>query len=166
MRKLANPAPLGLLGFGMTTILLNFHNAGFYPLDSMILAMGIVYGGFAQILVGIMEFQKGNTFGTVAFTSYGLDGDSSGVHLFKEVDAAFNNYSDESAGVLQIPGYDEKICPLSGITGNVIHWMLMAAWTDHMARRGEMPYYYQGFHERDGQAYDKLAEPLYLERGY
>src|SRR4030066_1282181 len=70
--KLANPAPLGLLGFGLTTVLLNLHNAGFFPLDSMILAMGIAYGGLAQIIVGIMEFRKGNTFGTAAFTSYGL----------------------------------------------------------------------------------------------
>jgi succinate-acetate transporter protein len=70
--KLANPAPLGLLAFGMTTVLLNLHNAGFYPLDSMILAMGFAYGGIAQIIVGSMEFKKGNTFGTVAFTSYGL----------------------------------------------------------------------------------------------
>jgi succinate-acetate transporter protein len=70
--KLANPAPLGLLGFGMTTVLLNLHNAGLYPLDSMILAMGFAYGGIAQIVVGLMEFRKGNTFGTVAFTSYGL----------------------------------------------------------------------------------------------
>ena len=68
----ANPAPLGLLGFGMTTILLNFHNAGFYPLDTMILAMGIFYGGLAQIIAGIMEWRKGNTFATTAFTSYGL----------------------------------------------------------------------------------------------
>ncbi|MGE4351873.1 MAG: acetate uptake transporter [Bdellovibrionales bacterium] len=67
-----NPAPLGLLGFGMTTILLNFHNAGFYPMDSMILAMGIFYGGLAQIIAGIMEWRKGNTFATTAFTSYGL----------------------------------------------------------------------------------------------
>ncbi|MCJ7713311.1 acetate uptake transporter [Candidatus Bathyarchaeota archaeon] len=70
--KLANPAPLGLLGFGMTTILLNLHNAGFFPLDTMILAMGLAYGGLAQVIVGIMEFKKGNTFGTTAFTSYGL----------------------------------------------------------------------------------------------
>lgn len=69
---LSNPAPLGLMGFGMTTILLNIHNAGFYPLDTMILAMGIFYGGIAQIIAGIMEFKKGNTFGTTAFTSYGL----------------------------------------------------------------------------------------------
>lgn len=68
----ANPAPLGLLGFGMTTVLLNLHNAGFYGLDTMILAMGIFYGGIAQIIAGIMEWKKNNTFGTTAFTSYGL----------------------------------------------------------------------------------------------
>jgi len=70
--KLANPAPLGLMGFGMTTVLLNIHNAGFFELGSMILAMGVFYGGIAQIIAGIMEFKKGNTFGTTAFTSYGL----------------------------------------------------------------------------------------------
>lgn len=70
--RLANPAPLGLMGFGMTTVLLNIHNAGFFPLGSMILAMGIFYGGIAQIIAGIMEFRKGNTFGTTAFTSFGL----------------------------------------------------------------------------------------------
>lgn len=68
----ANPAPLGLLGFGMTTVLLNLHNAGFFALGAMILAMGIFYGGLAQIIAGIMEWKKGNTFGTTAFTSYGL----------------------------------------------------------------------------------------------
>jgi succinate-acetate transporter protein len=67
-----NPAPLGLLGFGMTTVLLNFHNAGFYELNSMILAMGICYGGTAQIIAGIMEWKKGNTFATTAFISYGF----------------------------------------------------------------------------------------------
>jgi succinate-acetate transporter protein len=70
--KLANPAPLGLLGFGLTTVLLNLVNAGAFPLDTMILAMGIAYGGVAQIIVGVMEYRRGNTFGTVAFTSYGL----------------------------------------------------------------------------------------------
>lgn len=68
----ANPAPLGLMGFGMTTVLLNFHNAGFYPMDSMILAMGIFYGGIAQVIAGIMEWKKGNTFAATAFTSYGM----------------------------------------------------------------------------------------------
>jgi len=68
----ANPAPLGLMGFGMTTVLLNIHNAGFFPIDSMILAMGIFYGGLSQVLVGMMCFKRGDTFGTTAFTSYGL----------------------------------------------------------------------------------------------
>ncbi len=67
----ANPAPLGLLGFGMTTVLLNLHNAGFFALDTMILGMGIFYGGIAQIIAGIMESKKKNTFGMTAFTSYG-----------------------------------------------------------------------------------------------
>jgi len=68
----ANPAPLGLLGFGMTTVLLNIHNAGYFGLSTMILAMGVFYGGIAQIIAGIMEWKKNNTFGTTAFTSYGL----------------------------------------------------------------------------------------------
>lgn len=68
----ANPAPLGLMGFGMTTVLLNIHNAGFFELDAMILAMGIFFGGMAQVVAGIMEFKKNNTFGTTAFTSYGF----------------------------------------------------------------------------------------------
>lgn len=68
----ANPAPLGLLGFGMTTVLLNLHNAGLYELNAMILAMGIFYGGISQAIAGVLEWKKGNTFGTVAFTSYGF----------------------------------------------------------------------------------------------
>ena len=68
----ANPAPLGLLAFGMTTVLLNLHNAGYYELNSMILAMGIFYGGSAQVIAGIMEWKKGNTFATTAFISYGM----------------------------------------------------------------------------------------------
>jgi succinate-acetate transporter protein len=67
-----NPAPLGLMGFGMTTVLLNLHNAGFFPLDTMILAMGIFYGGLAQVIAGIQEWKKGNTFACTAFTSYGM----------------------------------------------------------------------------------------------
>jgi succinate-acetate transporter protein len=68
----ANPAPLGLAAFGMTTVLLNLHNAGLFSMDTMLLAMGIFYGGIAQVIAGIMEWKKGNTFGTVAFTSFGL----------------------------------------------------------------------------------------------
>jgi succinate-acetate transporter protein len=68
----ANPAPLGLFGFGMTTVLLNLHNAGIFEMNSMILAMGICYGGLAQIVAGIMESKKNNSFGMTAFISYGF----------------------------------------------------------------------------------------------
>ena len=69
--KLANPGPLGLAGFGMTTILLSIHNTGCLPMASAIMAMAVFYGGIAQIMAGIMEFKKGNTFGMTAFISYG-----------------------------------------------------------------------------------------------
>ncbi len=72
MDRTGNPAPLGLLGFGMTTVMLNLHNADLIPLSSVILSLGIFYGGLAQLLVGLMEWRKGNTFGMAAFTSYGL----------------------------------------------------------------------------------------------
>ncbi len=60
--KLANPAPLGLMGFGMTTILLNLHNVGYFALDGIILAMGIFYGGIAQIFAGLLEYKKRQHF--------------------------------------------------------------------------------------------------------
>ncbi len=69
---IANPAPLGLCAFGTTTILLNFHNAGLFEMNSMILAMGIFYGGLAQVIAGVLEAKKNNTFGLTAFTSYGF----------------------------------------------------------------------------------------------
>ena len=68
----ANPGPLGLLGFGMTTVLLNLHNAGLLPLSIVIVAMGVALGGLAQIIAGIRELKQGNTFGGTAFTAYGL----------------------------------------------------------------------------------------------
>ncbi|WKY48179.1 acetate uptake transporter [Eubacteriaceae bacterium ES3] len=70
--NIANPAPLGLIGFAMTTILLNLHNAGFLPLSIVIVSMGITIGGISQIIAGIMEFLKNNTFGATAFTAYGF----------------------------------------------------------------------------------------------
>ncbi|WP_439185728.1 acetate uptake transporter [Carboxylicivirga taeanensis] len=66
-----NPAPLGLTGFGLTTMLLNLHNAGLFGLDTMIMGMGIMMGGLIQILVGMLEWKKNNMFGMMAFSSYG-----------------------------------------------------------------------------------------------
>ncbi len=70
--QIANPAPLGLLAFGMTTVLLSLHNFGLFELNSVIITMGIFYGGLAQIVAGLFEFKKGNTFGATAFTSFGF----------------------------------------------------------------------------------------------
>ena len=69
---IANPAPLGLCAFGMTTVLLNLANAGITEMSSVILAMGIFYGGIAQVIAGVIESKKNNIFGLTAFTSYGL----------------------------------------------------------------------------------------------
>lgn len=68
----SNPGPLGLFGFGLTTFLLNMHNAGVYPMSSVIFAMGICYGGLAQIIAGIFEWYKNKQFTSVVFISYGL----------------------------------------------------------------------------------------------
>jgi len=68
----ANPGPLGLLGFGMTTVLLNLHNAGIIELSIVIVAMGFALGGTAQIIAGISELRVGNTFGGTAFSAYGF----------------------------------------------------------------------------------------------
>ncbi|MDD1693761.1 MAG: acetate uptake transporter [Methanoregula sp.] len=68
----ANPGVLGLLAFGMTTIILNLHNAGFFAMGSVVFAMGIFFGGIAQVIAGIMEWKKNNTFGMLAFISYGF----------------------------------------------------------------------------------------------
>ena len=72
MTKTANPAPLGLAAFGMTTVLLNIHNAGILPLSATIVAMGLFYGGLAQVMVGYMCYKNGDTFSTTSFTSYGF----------------------------------------------------------------------------------------------
>ena len=69
--KTANPGPLGLLGFGMTTVLLNLHNAGIIGMSAVIVSMGFAMGGLAQIIAGIKEFSRNNVFGATAFTAYG-----------------------------------------------------------------------------------------------
>jgi hypothetical protein len=68
----ANPAPLGFIAVGLTIVFLGFYLAGFYGLNSMILTLGLVYGGVTLLIVSAMEFKNGNTFGTVAFGLYGI----------------------------------------------------------------------------------------------
>ena len=69
----ADPSALGLFGFGLTTVLLNVHNLGLVGLaNTMAIAYGFFYGGTAQVIAGIIDFKRGNSFGGTAFTSYGL----------------------------------------------------------------------------------------------
>lgn len=71
--KLANPGPLGLAGFALTTWMLSMVNAGWFSATAigLVLALGMAYGGTAQMIAGLLEYRRGNTFGTVAFVSYG-----------------------------------------------------------------------------------------------
>ena len=71
--KYANPGPIGLMGFALTTWLLSLVNAGFYTGASvpMVLAMAFAFGGSAQFAAGLLEYPRGNTFGFVAFCGYG-----------------------------------------------------------------------------------------------
>ena len=73
MADTANPAPLGLAGFGLTTVLLSSINAGLLPAggEPVVLPLAMAFGGTAQIVAGIMEFKTANTFGATAFTAYG-----------------------------------------------------------------------------------------------
>jgi len=72
-KSFSNPGPLGLAGFASTTWLLSMINAGWFDGSAMgmVLAMAFAFGGTAQVFAGIMEFPRGNTFGTVAFCAYG-----------------------------------------------------------------------------------------------
>jgi uncharacterized phosphosugar-binding protein len=116
--------------------------------------------------ISVARYARSRGAYTVAFTPYGADGDTSGVRLFKEVDDALNTYADERAGVIAVPGFPEKVSPVAGLTGDLVLWLLTAQWTDHMARRGEMPYYWKGYHEAGGQEFDKMALEIYKKRGY
>ena len=75
-RRSSSPIPTliqsrSVLCFVLTTIMPSAHNAGLFPLDAMILAMAVFYGGAAQIVAAIFDWRKANTFATTAFISYG-----------------------------------------------------------------------------------------------
>lgn len=70
--KFASTSTLGLVGFGMTTILLNIHNAGFAHLSATIMAMGVMLGGAVQIIAGIIALRDKALFGGTAFVAYGF----------------------------------------------------------------------------------------------
>jgi hypothetical protein len=67
----ANPAPLGLCGFALTTFILSAANAKLFDGPDIVIGLALFYGGLAQLLAGMWEFKAGNTFGATAFGSYG-----------------------------------------------------------------------------------------------
>lgn len=69
--SIADPAPLGLAAFALTTFILSFVNAGIIAAEPVVFGLALAYGGGAQLLAGMWEFTKGNTFGATAFSSYG-----------------------------------------------------------------------------------------------
>ena len=69
--KLGNPAVVGLAGFGLTTLVLQFHNVGWMPSIGPVVWLGLMFGGTAQLIAGLQEMKTGNNFGYCAFTSYG-----------------------------------------------------------------------------------------------
>ena len=97
---IADPGPLGLGAFAMTTFFLSSVNAGWLPktAEGVVLGLALFYGGIAQLLAGMWEFVKGNTFGAVAFTSYGAFW-LSFWYLLAHVDLSKASAHDASRGV-------------------------------------------------------------------
>jgi succinate-acetate transporter protein len=69
--RIADPAPLGLAAFALTTFVLSFTNTGIFKVEPVVFGLALAYGGGVQILAGMWEFAKGNTFGATAFSSFG-----------------------------------------------------------------------------------------------
>lgn len=69
-QKVGNPAVVGLAGFGLTTMVLQFHNLGWCGVGPVV-ALGLIFGGLAQLIAGLQEIKTGNNFGYCAFTTYG-----------------------------------------------------------------------------------------------
>jgi hypothetical protein len=100
----------------------------------------------------------------VAFGPF--DGNGASVSLKDYVDVAINTHSGDGAGVLDIPGFDERVCPISGLSGNLVLWLLTAQWTYHMVQRNQTPNYWQNYWEVGAIDYDDRAHANFLERGY
>ncbi len=110
--QIANPAPLGLAGFGLTTLVLNVVNSGILSSESvgMVLPLGLFYGGLAQFVAGMWEAKKNNTFGFTAFASFGAFWMALGVLL-----------------VLESTGVVAKVPP-SGMAVFLVAWGLFTAY--------------------------------------
>ena len=102
----------------------------------------------------------------VAITPFETDDDSSGDRLYKEVDAAFNTYSPESWGVVDLGDGDRKVCPTTGVIGDLVMWLIMASWMEEMVKRDAPPYFWKGFFMKHGRENNDRLRPYFIERGY
>jgi hypothetical protein len=131
------------------------------PID-IVLIGSIAPGNSDEIQVAAFARQIGAM--TVAFGPFG--GGNGGPLLSDHVDVAIDTHSGDGAGVLEIEGFDEKIGPISGLSGNLVLWLLTAQWTYHMVQRNETPYFWQNYLEAGAVDYDNLTHAKFLERGY
>ncbi|MDQ3280676.1 MAG: hypothetical protein M3Q69_04615 [Acidobacteriota bacterium] len=131
------------------------------PTD-IVLIGAIAPGNSDEIQVAKVARQIGAT--TVAFGPFSEQ--SEGPRLADHVDVAIDTHSGDGAGVLDVQGFDEKVCPISGLSGNLVLWLLTAQWTWHMVQRNETPYYWQNYLEVGAVEYDDLTHAKFVERGY
>jgi succinate-acetate transporter protein len=99
--KIANPGPLGLCGFALTTFFLSSVNAGILTGKGdifVVIGLAVFYGGIAQFAAGMWEFRSGNTFGATAFTSYGAFWLSFAALLLPGFGAAIGGASTQAIG--------------------------------------------------------------------
>ncbi len=99
--KLGNPAVVGLGGFGMTTLILQFHNLGWCGIGP-VLWLGLCFGGTAQLIAGLLEFRTGNNFGFCAFSGYG----AFWIALCFYIIFGTNKTLTEAYPVLKLTGHD------------------------------------------------------------
>jgi len=102
----------------------------------------------------------------VAICPFSEDSDASGPRLYKEADVAFNSYSPENWGVVPVEKLDRKVCPTTGVIGDLILWLLIAEWTHVMAGRNLFPYFLKGIFMKNGTEYNNAMRPLFEARGW
>ena len=114
--------------------------------------------------IQVAKFAKEIGAMTVAFGPFNPH--NSAHSLADYVDVAINTHSGNGAGVLAVDGFEEKICPVSGLAGNLVLWLLIAQWTYHMVQRNETPYFWQNYLEVGAVEYDNATYAKFQQRGY
>ena len=161
----ANPSiPADAVGIANGPMVTRFYKADQVKRGDIVLISAYTSNHPEEIAVA-RECRRKGAF-VVAITPFSTDGDASGLRLYKEVNVAFNSYSPESWGVVPIKGLKRKVCPTTGVIGVLVLWLMVAQWTDEMARRGEFPYFWKGFFMKNGREYNNKIRPYFEVRGW